>query len=88
MLEQWIHTSMILDFLKRVGGEQTVTDIYIALRTDQSNVSTALSKLSDHGLVQGRRKGKWVYYTLDKKRYAEYKQRLARIENIINEWHG
>ncbi|OIQ52329.1 hypothetical protein BerOc1_00804 [Pseudodesulfovibrio hydrargyri] len=45
-------------------GELCVCDLMAALDLPQSTVSRHMSFLRNGGWVNGRRKGKWVYYTL------------------------
>jgi ArsR family transcriptional regulator len=45
-------------------GELCVCDLMAALDLPQSTVSRHMSFLRNAGWVDGRRKGKWVYYTL------------------------
>jgi DNA-binding transcriptional ArsR family regulator len=51
-------------------GEQHVTALCRNLRLAQPTVSHHLGLLRLQGLVKNRRKGKQVYYSLDKSRYA------------------
>ncbi len=48
-----------------------VTDIYVKLRQEQSVVSQHLAVLRSAGIVSTEKEGKFVYYTLNKKRIAE-----------------
>ncbi|WP_338667812.1 ArsR/SmtB family transcription factor [Pseudodesulfovibrio methanolicus] len=45
-------------------GELCVCDLMAGLDLPQSTVSRHMSFLRNAGWVDGRRKGKWVYYTL------------------------
>jgi ArsR family transcriptional regulator len=45
-------------------GELCVCDLMAALDLPQSTVSRHMSFLRNGGWVDGRRRGKWVYYTL------------------------
>lgn len=45
-------------------GERSVSDICDALGLPQANVSQHLAILRDKGLVQARRDGQFVYYSL------------------------
>jgi len=48
------------------GGEQHVTELCKKLRLPQPTVSHHLGLLRVHGLVKNRRKGKLVYYSLER----------------------
>ena len=48
-----------------------VTDIYVKLRQEQSVVSQHLAVLRSAGIVNTEKEGKFVYYTLNKKRILE-----------------
>lgn len=45
-------------------GERCVCDLTAALDAGQSRLSFHLRTLKDAGLVQDRREGRWVYYSL------------------------
>jgi ArsR family transcriptional regulator len=49
-------------------GELCVCNIMDALEMGQSKISRYLTYLKNAGLVQDRRKGIWVYYSLSKNR--------------------
>ena len=57
---------MILCYL--ASGEKSVTDLETLLSSRQAAVSQQLSRLRLEGLVQARREGKAIYYTLSDKR--------------------
>src|SRR5512147_316824 len=46
------------------SGERCVCDLTAALETGQSRLSFHLKTLKEAGLVQDRREGRWVYYSL------------------------
>ena len=52
-------------------GEVCVCDFVEPLAKSQPTVSHHLKVLSDAGLVQGDRRGKWVWYSLNRDRLAE-----------------
>ena len=54
----------IIDLLEE-RREMTVTDIYIALRVEQSIASQHLSILRKAQIVDARRNGKYVHYSLN-----------------------
>ena len=52
-------------------GEVCVCDFVEPLAKSQPTVSHHLKVLSDAGLVEGDRRGKWVWYSLNRDRLAE-----------------
>jgi ArsR family transcriptional regulator len=52
------------------AGEVCVCDLVAPLGKSQPTVSHHLKILSDAGLVHGDRRGKWVWYSLDRGRLA------------------
>ena len=60
----------IVDLLED-NGEMVVTDIYVRLRTEQSVTSQHLAVLRNAGFVETRREGKFIHYTLNRKRFSE-----------------
>ena len=52
-------------------GEVCVCDFVEPLAKSQPTVSHHLKVLSEAGLVQGDRRGKWVWYSLNRARLAE-----------------
>lgn len=57
----------------------TVTDIYTTIKLDQATVSTFLSEFLQVGIVTNQRKGKFIRYTLDKKRLAKVRSAWQKI---------
>lgn len=60
--------SMLAD---AADGEICVCDFVIPLGKSQPNISHHLKILSEAGLVSGDRRGKWVWYSLNRDRLAE-----------------
>jgi ArsR family transcriptional regulator len=52
-------------------GEVCVCELVAPLGKSQPTVSHHMKILSDAGLVHGRRRGKWVWYSLDRQRLDE-----------------
>ena len=52
-------------------GEVCVCDFVGPLAKSQPTVSHHLKILTEAGLVQGERRGKWVWYSLNRERLAE-----------------
>ena len=57
-------------------GEVCVCDFVEPLAKSQPTVSHHLKVLSDAGLVQGDRRGKWVWYSLNRDRLAELRSAI------------
>ena len=51
-------------FLLKQQGELCVCELTYALDLSQPKVSRHLAGLRDAGIVQGRREGQWIYYSL------------------------
>ncbi len=51
--------------------EMTVTELYVKLRLEQSVASQHLAILRRAGVVNTRREGKFIYYSLNKDRISE-----------------
>lgn len=52
------------------NGEVCVCDFVVPLGKSQPTVSHHLKILSEAGLVHGDRRGKWVWYSIDRQRLA------------------
>lgn len=52
-------------------GKITVTEIYVKLRLEQSVASQHLAILRKAGFVKTERDGKFIYYSVNKKRLEE-----------------
>ena len=70
------------------NGEKCVCVIYKELGLDQTLVSHHLSALKKTGLINGRKAGKWVYYSVNKEYFAEigiFFNKIFGHENFKNE---
>ena len=67
----------IIDMLS--CGEICACDILDGLSISQSTLSYHMKNLTDSGLVNGRRDGAWVRYTLNLERIGEIKDFLDYI---------
>ncbi len=56
-----------------------VTTIYVKLRIEQSVASQHLRTLRDAGVVDTKRNGKFIYYTLNHKRLEEVSQFVNKL---------
>ena len=61
-------------------GEQCVCDLTDTLKSSQSRLSFHLKTLKEAGLLQDRREGRWVYYSLDPAALEELKAMLQSIK--------
>lgn len=66
---------------KLKNGEKCVCIIYKELDMDQTLVSHHLSALKKAGLINGRKSGRWVYYSINKEAFKN-------IENLYNTFFG
>jgi ArsR family transcriptional regulator, arsenate/arsenite/antimonite-responsive transcriptional repressor len=62
------------------AGEVCVCDFVEPLGKSQPTVSHHLKILASAGLVHGERRGKWVYYSLDRDRLAALRGALGSVE--------
>ncbi len=58
------------------GGEVCVCDLVGPLGKSQPTISHHLKILTDVGLVHGDRRGKWVWYSIDRERIADLRGAL------------
>lgn len=70
-----------LEIIQRLlGGERCVCDLTDALDAAQSRLSFHLKTLRDAGIVNDRRSGRWVYYTLNREALAEVEDLVKSIK--------
>jgi ArsR family transcriptional regulator len=65
-------------------GELCVCEIMQALGVSQSRASRNLGILRDAGLLKDRRKGQWVYYSLDGETMASYPRLLELLQENLD----
>ena len=73
----------ILECLRK--GEKTTSAIVEEIGQGQSNVSNHLSCLLDCGLVQNRRHGKNIFYSISNKKVAHYCKIAMQYYQILQE---
>lgn len=61
--------------------EMTVTELYVKLRLEQSVASQHLAILRRAGVVNTRREGKFIYYSLNKPRISEI---ASMIDELVD----
>ena len=59
--------------------EMTVTELYVKLRLEQSVASQHLAILRRAGVVNTKRDGKFIYYSLNKERISEIARMIDEI---------
>ena len=73
------------------NGEKCVCDLTEALDAAQSRLSFHLKTLKDAGIVNDRKAGRWVYYTLNEDTFARMEKALAALKpglRIVNSASG
>jgi len=74
--------SVRLKILARLaGGELCACDLLATLEISQSTLSHHMKVLTEAGLVDGRRKGVWVHYSLRAGGLADLLDRLASLDD-------
>ncbi|WHZ24457.1 MAG: Arsenical resistance operon repressor [Nitrospira sp.] len=68
----------ILDELK--DGERCVCELTDRLQAGQSRLSFHLKVLKEAGLIQDRRDGRWMYYTVNAEGIAELDELVASFK--------
>ena len=58
------------------AGEICVCDFVVPLGKTQGTISHHLKILAEVGLVHGDRRGKWVWYSLDRQRLADLRRAI------------
>jgi ArsR family transcriptional regulator, arsenate/arsenite/antimonite-responsive transcriptional repressor len=67
-----------LALLERLrDGEQCVCELTDAMQTGQSRLSFHLKVLKDAGLIEDRREGRWMYYSLSA-------QAIGELEDLVD----
>ena len=70
-----------LEIIQRLlDGERCVCDLTDALDAAQSRLSFHLKTLKDAGIVNDRKAGRWVYYTLDRDSFGELEDLVKSIK--------
>jgi ArsR family transcriptional regulator len=68
------------------GGERCVCDLQDMLEAAQSRLSYHLRTLKDAGLVNDRREGRWVHYSLAPGALETLSQFVGDMESAAQEW--
>lgn len=74
-------TSRLLIIMELAEGEISVNEIARRLNLQQSNVSKHLNLMKDHGLVDARKDGLSVYYSISDTRIYDAIKLLADVQN-------
>lgn len=67
---------------KLTQGEQCACVLLDDLRVTQPTLSHHMKVLSDSGLVNVRKDGKWSYYSINCERFSEFKNFISQITCI------
>jgi ArsR family transcriptional regulator len=67
------------------GRELCVCDFMAALKLPQSTVSRHLSYLRNSGLVDDRRQGVWMYYTINRERIEHAATIIDLLSTMLSE---
>jgi ArsR family transcriptional regulator, arsenate/arsenite/antimonite-responsive transcriptional repressor len=67
------------------GGELCVCDIMSVIKAPQPKISRHLATLRRHGLVDTKREGQWIYYSLSKPTGRFHKRLLACLDDCLEE---
>lgn len=71
-----------LQLLGRLCGDECcVCELVDELEAGQSLLSFHLKTLREAGLVEGQRRGRWVYYSLREGALSEVREFLERLES-------
>ena len=70
-----------LEIVQRLrDGERCVCDLTDLMSAAQSRLSFHLKVLRDAGIVNDRRQGRWVHYSLDREVFAELQTLLGDLK--------
>lgn len=78
----------ILEYLK--SGEKCVCNIFAHLNLSQNLISHHLGILRENELINAKKDGKWVYYSLNKAHFVKlekFMSRLTKVKNINKSSH-
>lgn len=78
------YCKITLDLLDKHKKGLCVTDIYIALRIEQSNASFFLRKMYKYNLVNVEREGKQMIYTINERVLKAIKDKIEEIKFITS----
>ncbi len=73
------HSGRLQILCALVGKEQTVGELARVLQISQSSVSQHLGRMKAAGILEDRRSGNQVYYSMKKRGYEEVVTALCRI---------
>ena len=71
----------LLDRLKE--GERCVCELTEAMKTGQSRLSFHLKVLKEAGLVEDRREGRWMYYSLSVQAIEELEHLVGSLKEAV-----
>ena len=60
-------------------GEQCACKLLEAFQITQPTLSHHMKILSETGLVSGRKEGKWTYYSINCKKFSDFKSAVSQF---------
>ena len=64
-----------------LGGEKCVCEIFPHVKRTQSTVSIQLGRLESWGILESRRRGKWIFYKIkDERVYSLFKALNLKVK--------
>lgn len=71
-----------LELLERLQhGEQCVCELMDVMKAAQSRLSFHLRVLKEAGLLQDRREGRWMYYSIDREAFDELEEVVVDLKS-------
>ena len=74
----------IIYLLSEINDELSVTDIYVRLRLNQSDVSQSLTNLRQTGLLNARKAGTYTFYAINKTRMNEISDFANKLSDMYD----
>ena len=71
----------LLDQLK--NGERCVCELTDAMKAGQSRLSFHLKVLKESGLIQDRREGRWMYYSINRDAIEELEELVETLKHAM-----
>ena len=69
-------------YLLMTRGEMCVCELMAVFDLSQSNVSFHLQSLRNAGLVNSRKAGKWMYYSLNRAAFDDFGEAFGRLFDL------
>ena len=65
------------------NGERCVCELTDAMKAGQSRLSFHLKVLKDAGLIQDRREGRWMYYSINPETIEELEELVDTLKHAV-----